>query len=155
MGKRYAIFYCIGAVASAFGGILAFGLTQMEGVAGYGGWRWIFIIEGIVSVQTSLGNDVALFTRAPTNRLTRPQITCLIAGLGFLFLLSFPDSKSSKSLKFLTEDERRVIIARVNRDRGDATLEAFSWKKFLRPAADIRIWGYALSKLLVSHHMCK
>ena len=48
VGKRYSIFYCIGCVASAFGGILAFGLIHMEGVAGYLGWRWIFIIEGIV-----------------------------------------------------------------------------------------------------------
>lgn len=48
MGKRYAGFYLIGCVASAFGGILAFGLMHMEGVAGFGGWRWIFIIEGIV-----------------------------------------------------------------------------------------------------------
>ena len=67
VGKRYAAFYLIGCVASAFGGILAFGLMQMEGVASkwardtvqqasanivvdYGGWRWIFIIEGLVSV---------------------------------------------------------------------------------------------------------
>lgn len=48
VGKRYAAFYLIGCVAAAFGGILAFGLMQMEGLAGYGGWRWIFIIEGIV-----------------------------------------------------------------------------------------------------------
>lgn len=53
MGKRYAGFYLIGCVASAFGGILAFGLMQMEGIAGYGGWRWIFIIEGIVSSLAS------------------------------------------------------------------------------------------------------
>merc|ERR1719258_963225 len=36
VGKRYAIFYMIGCLASAFGGILAFGLMQMVGVAGYG-----------------------------------------------------------------------------------------------------------------------
>lgn len=34
VGKRYAFFYLIGCVASAFGGILAFGLMQMEGIAG-------------------------------------------------------------------------------------------------------------------------
>jgi len=51
MGKRYATFYLIGSLASAFGGILAFGLMQMEGVAGLGGWRWIFIIEGVVSFR--------------------------------------------------------------------------------------------------------
>jgi len=48
MGKRYASFYLVGCVASAFGGILAFGLMQMDGVANFRGWRWIFIVEGIV-----------------------------------------------------------------------------------------------------------
>ena len=48
MGKRYSIFYLIGSLASAFGGILAFGLMHMSGIQGYGGWRWIFIIEGCV-----------------------------------------------------------------------------------------------------------
>lgn len=43
VGKRYSVFYLIGVVASAFGGILAFGLMQMEGVAGYGGWRYVHI----------------------------------------------------------------------------------------------------------------
>lgn len=52
MQKRYAWFYSIGAVSSAFVGILAFGLMQMDGIAGLGGWRWIFIIEGIVSIPS-------------------------------------------------------------------------------------------------------
>ena len=39
MGKRYSVFYLLGVVASAFSGILAFGLMQMKGLAGLGGWR--------------------------------------------------------------------------------------------------------------------
>lgn len=38
--KRYSVFYLIGCLASACAGILAFGLMQMEGLAGYRGWRW-------------------------------------------------------------------------------------------------------------------
>lgn len=93
---------------------------QTEGVAGLGGWRWIFIIEGV--------------------------ITCVIAALGAVFLLSFPDSTSSKSLKFLNPEELQVVLARVDKDRGDATLEPFALKKFLKPAGDARIWGYAFSE---------
>jgi len=58
MGKRYASFYLVGCVASAFGGILAFGLMQMDGVANYRGWRWIFIIEGIVRPSHSYSFSV-------------------------------------------------------------------------------------------------
>ncbi|CZR54644.1 related to nicotinamide mononucleotide permease [Phialocephala subalpina] len=118
MGKRYAGFYLIGCVASAFGGILAFGLMQMKGVAGFNGWRWIFIIEGI--------------------------LTCIVAGLGAIFLLSFPDSTRSKSLNFLTPDELRCIIARVNMDRGDVELTKFNFKKWAGSGADWKIWAYAL-----------
>lgn len=49
VGKRYSAFYIIGCLASAFGGILAYGVMQMDGLAGKAGWRWIFIMEGIVS----------------------------------------------------------------------------------------------------------
>lgn len=47
--KRFAVFYGVGCVASALAGILAFGLTQMNGTRGIAGWRWIFILEGVVS----------------------------------------------------------------------------------------------------------
>lgn len=53
MGKRYSLFYLLGCVASAFAGILAYGLMQMHGLQGLTGWRWIFIIEGVVSSPCS------------------------------------------------------------------------------------------------------
>lgn len=43
--KRYSAFYLIGSGASAFAGILAYGLMQMHGLAGLEGWRWIFIVS--------------------------------------------------------------------------------------------------------------
>ena len=38
-GKRYGVFYLLGCVASAFAGILAFGLMQMAGLQGLNGWQ--------------------------------------------------------------------------------------------------------------------
>ena len=43
--KRNAVFYLIGSLASACSGILAYGIMQMNGLAGLGGWRWIFIVR--------------------------------------------------------------------------------------------------------------
>lgn len=40
-GKRYGVFYLIGSLASALSGILAYGLSQMNGLGGYTGWRWV------------------------------------------------------------------------------------------------------------------
>lgn len=62
MQKRYSVFYLIGSFASAAAGILAFGLMQMNGLAGYAGWRWIFIMEGIVRVTQNLFATTELLT---------------------------------------------------------------------------------------------
>lgn len=43
--KRNAAFFIIGSVASGFGGTLAYGLSQMDGLGGISGWRWIFIVR--------------------------------------------------------------------------------------------------------------
>jgi len=29
--------------------LLAFAIAKMDGIGGYGGWRWIFIIEGLMT----------------------------------------------------------------------------------------------------------
>lgn len=39
--KRVAIFFSAATVAGAFGGLLAFGIEKMEGIAGLHGWAWI------------------------------------------------------------------------------------------------------------------
>ncbi|KAK6357634.1 hypothetical protein TWF718_001942 [Orbilia javanica] len=50
LGFRSAIFFSAAAISGSFGGLLAYGLQQMDGIAGRGGWSWIFIIEGIIVV---------------------------------------------------------------------------------------------------------
>lgn len=44
-----AIFFSAATVAGAFGGLLARGIVEMDGIGGLGGWAWIFILEGIVT----------------------------------------------------------------------------------------------------------
>ncbi|KAK7751563.1 hypothetical protein SLS62_006513 [Diatrype stigma] len=116
MQKRYVGLYGVGCVAGALGGILAYGLSQMDGLAGLRGWRWIFIIEGVIS--------------------------CLIALASYIFLVGFPE-EADKSWRFLSKEECDFIIRRVNRDRGDAITEPFSLRTFFESAADWKIWVYA------------
>ncbi|KAH8666219.1 major facilitator superfamily domain-containing protein [Ilyonectria robusta] len=47
---RLAIFFTGASLAGAFSGLLAFAIQHMDGIAGLGGWRWIFILEGILTV---------------------------------------------------------------------------------------------------------
>ncbi|KAF2868716.1 major facilitator superfamily domain-containing protein [Massariosphaeria phaeospora] len=117
VGKRYSVFYVLGSLASGCAGILAYGLMQMHGLQGKAGWRWIFIIEGV--------------------------LTMVLGVAGYWFLVDFPD-KAHMSWNFLNEREGKFIIDRVQKDRGDANPEPFSAAKFFRAGRDIKIWGYAL-----------
>ncbi|EED14016.1 MFS nicotinic acid transporter Tna1, putative [Talaromyces stipitatus ATCC 10500] len=51
---RQALFFSAASVAGAFSGLLAYGIAKMDGVAGYAGWRWIFILEGLLTVAVAL-----------------------------------------------------------------------------------------------------
>ncbi|KAH7121811.1 major facilitator superfamily domain-containing protein [Dactylonectria estremocensis] len=53
-GLRLAIFFSAATLAGAFGGLLARGVLEMRNVAGLAGWRWLFIIEGILTVVMAL-----------------------------------------------------------------------------------------------------
>ncbi|GAB7325810.1 hypothetical protein MBLNU13_g09894t1 [Cladosporium sp. NU13] len=50
LALRIGYLFVSAALAGAFGGLLAYGIGHMDGVAGLSGWRWIFIIEGIPTV---------------------------------------------------------------------------------------------------------
>lgn len=50
LALRVGYLFVSAAVAGALGGLLAYGIGQMDGVSGMSGWRWIMIIEGIPSV---------------------------------------------------------------------------------------------------------
>jgi MFS family permease len=63
--KRFSLFFNSSTIAGAFGGLLASGIGKMDGLRGYGGWRWVFIIEGV--------------------------ITCLVAMVCFFIVPGFPE----------------------------------------------------------------
>lgn len=56
---RQALFFSAASIAGAFSGLLAFGISKMNGVGGLEGWRWIFILEGILTVLVAV---LAFFT---------------------------------------------------------------------------------------------
>jgi sugar phosphate permease len=51
---RLTIFFSSSILAGAFGGLFAYALSNMNGVGGYSGWRWIFIIEGLITVIVAI-----------------------------------------------------------------------------------------------------
>lgn len=52
--KRFSFFFSSTTLAGAFGGVLASGIGKMQGMRGYGGWRWVFILEGVLTAVVAL-----------------------------------------------------------------------------------------------------
>ncbi|KAI1376798.1 MFS general substrate transporter [Hypoxylon crocopeplum] len=119
--KRYSLFFSSTSLAGAFGGLLASAIGKMQGIRGYSGWRWIFILEGI--------------------------LTCLVAIFFFFIFPSFPEEA-----KWLTEEERAYIKARLQADQGHNAAER---KITLRDVGavmkDHRVWlgGFMYFGLIV------
>ncbi|KAI8930801.1 hypothetical protein NX059_011824 [Plenodomus lindquistii] len=113
--KRLGGFYLFSVGIGGLANILAYGLMQMEGTAGIRGWRWIFIIEGI--------------------------LTCVVAIAAWFIILDFPDKAEKKG--FLSRAEASVILQRIEDDRGDSVHDPLTWAKFVHHLADIRLWAYA------------
>lgn len=52
VGKRTALLYCGSLISGAFSGLIAAGITSgMAGARGIAAWRWLFIIEGALTVS--------------------------------------------------------------------------------------------------------
>ncbi|KAJ4246338.1 hypothetical protein NW762_013689 [Fusarium torreyae] len=55
IGKRFCIFYTSGCIAPALGGIMAGAIVKsLEGARGIPGWRWLLIVEGVLTVACGL-----------------------------------------------------------------------------------------------------
>lgn len=53
-GYRMALFFSAATLAGAFGGLLARGISEMDGIGGKPGWAWIFILEGVLTLGVGM-----------------------------------------------------------------------------------------------------
>ncbi|KAJ6441271.1 monooxygenase [Purpureocillium lavendulum] len=113
--KRMAGFFMTASALSAFANILAYGIIQIANHHSYKGWRWIYILEGAVTV---------------------------VAGVGSWFVIvDFPDSDANT---FLTPEEKEFVRARLEADRGPEVRESVTVKIVLKTAADWKPWAFSL-----------
>lgn len=54
MTLRTAIFYSGSQIGNAVGPLIAIGVLNLDGKQGIAGWRWLFIIEGVITIFFSI-----------------------------------------------------------------------------------------------------
>ena len=107
---RYSFFFSAAILAGAFSAFLAYLLSKLDGAGGYAGWRWIFLIEGI--------------------------LTCLIAIAAFFFIVPWPQHANFFSVEekaiFLARLDADRQGASMNHGSAAALLACLSdWKIWL------------------------
>ncbi|PGH00910.1 hypothetical protein AJ79_08065 [Helicocarpus griseus UAMH5409] len=85
LGKRSGIFTASGLAGTMFGGFIQTGIHKsLDGARGLSGWRWLFIVDGLITVP------IALYG---------------------IFL--FPDTPATTKAPYLNADERALAVSRV------------------------------------------
>ncbi|KAK5175408.1 uncharacterized protein LTR77_000547 [Saxophila tyrrhenica] len=115
LAARISWFYCFSALSGAFSGMLAAAIAQMDGVGGYEGWRWIFILEGIVTVGCGI--------------------------LTFLLLVDTPELGH----KWLEQDEIRFLqiqrfIKQGGRFQDESNEKHFIWRDLKACCLNWKLW---------------
>ncbi|KAJ1927774.1 hypothetical protein IWQ60_002633 [Tieghemiomyces parasiticus] len=90
MGIRLGVFYLAPPAAGALGGLIAYGVSYMDGVRNLSAWRWLFLLEGIPTV--------------------------LLAVVMICFL---PDRPDSPQTTWLTETERELYMQDIRGQLGE------------------------------------
>lgn len=68
-GKRFMVFWSAAILSGAFAGLLAGAISSgLDGAQGLPGWRWLFIVEGVVTVAVSFAVPFMLIDYPTTCR---------------------------------------------------------------------------------------
>lgn len=54
LATRMAIFYGANTAAGAFGGLIAYGVGNLDYAMGWRAWQWLFLIEGVITIFAAL-----------------------------------------------------------------------------------------------------
>lgn len=113
------MFFSAASIAGAFSGLLAFAISKMDGIGGLEGWRWIFILEGIVTVLVAVMAFFALHDFPETAKFLTEEERAFI-----VFRLKYQGQVQGKQ-------ENRVQVAEA---------EEFKWKYVVDAFTDWQIW---------------
>ncbi|KAH8645496.1 major facilitator superfamily transporter [Xylariales sp. PMI_506] len=116
--RRFAYLYLSVGLSGGFGGLFAYALLKLDGVHGIAGWRWLFIVEGVISV-----------------------------GIAFLLWLGMPDSYENAKF-LTEEDKELMRLRTIKHDRYMRLNESFDKKEVFKAFKDKKLWLSALIQFL-------
>lgn len=115
LALRTAILYSGLVLAQAFSGLIAAGVfSGMAGLAGIEGWKWLFILEAALSA--------------------------FFAITAFWILPNYPHAKNGSAMWTMTEDMRRIAVARIQADRVEQSEESTVWQGLCLATTDIKTY---------------
>jgi MFS family permease len=120
---RYAFLQSGQVIVLATGNIVNFGLNQLDGRGGLAGWRYMYLVQGLVTI--------------------------VLGCITYFWIVDFPE-QAHNSFYFLTEEEQKLAVSRIQLDRHDVLPEDFSWTKVLGHARDVKILGFACMFFLLN-----
>ncbi|KAJ5739721.1 Major facilitator superfamily domain general substrate transporter [Penicillium manginii] len=120
MPFRLALFWFVDSISGVIASFIAYGVLHLRGVDGREGWRWLFLIEALISLA--------------------------IGFLSFLFLVPGPTQTKTwwNPKGYFTEREEKIIVNRVLRDdpsKGDMhNRQALSLGMLWQSLKDYDLW---------------
>ncbi|KAL2850363.1 major facilitator superfamily domain-containing protein [Aspergillus pseudodeflectus] len=93
---RLALIFASASMAGAFSGLLAYLIVKMDGVGGLEGWRWIFLLEGMLTVIVAIAAFWLVWDDPKTATfLTEREKDILLASLSYTAAGSTTDTQTS------------------------------------------------------------
>jgi len=109
MGKRTSTYQTSAQLGGAFGGLIAGGvMSNLEGAQGIRGWRWLFIIEGVITIAFAIA-AVFILPDYPTNSKRLTEQERFVATTRLLRVGILVDHKDSKPRLSVYETMRRSV----------------------------------------------
>ncbi|KAF4776708.1 major facilitator superfamily transporter [Colletotrichum scovillei] len=125
---RLAMFWTVRRITDIVAPLLALGVLRMDGINGYEGWRWLFLIEGIITLSISVWSWFAM-AASPTQTKAwwRPN-------------------------GWFNEQEEKILVNRILRDDPSKcdmhNRQAITPKLLLKSLADWELWPIYIFGLL-------
>ncbi|PVH96126.1 MFS general substrate transporter [Periconia macrospinosa] len=125
LALRTALLYSGLVLAQAFSGLIAAGVfSGMSGLAGIQGWQWLFILEAALSAFFAL--------------------------TAYFILPNYPHSKSGSAMWSMTEDMRKIAIARIQADRVEQHTDSTVWQGLRLALTDIKTYIFIFMNICMT-----